>query len=85
MNPKKTSLNIFENGLSSITKKGEIESPSLVLDNWWNLSTNLCHEIWYEMVMITWNDEMATCDDDQVLNLEKKKEKQNPMEIKAKV
>ena len=28
-----------------------------------------------EKVMITWNDEMATCDDDQVLNLEKKKEK----------
>ena len=28
-----------------------------------------------EMVMITWNDEMATCDDDQVLNMEKKKEK----------
>jgi hypothetical protein len=31
---------------------------------------------------------MVTCDDDQVLNLEKKKEKkkkQNPMEIKAKV
>jgi len=29
---------------------------------------------------------MATCDDDQVLNLKKKKEKkQNPMEIKAKV
>jgi hypothetical protein len=29
---------------------------------------------------------MATCDDDQVLNLEKKKEKkQNSMELKAKV
>jgi len=28
---------------------------------------------------------MATCDDDQVLYLEKKKEKTNPMEIKAKV
>jgi hypothetical protein len=29
---------------------------------------------------------MATCDNDQVLNLEKKKEKkQNPMELKAKV
>ena len=53
-------------------------------------STNLCHELWYElgwcnpsvehgdtqeMVIITWNAEMTTCDDDQVLNLEKKKEK----------
>ena len=28
-----------------------------------------------EMVMITRNDEMATCDDDQVFSLEKKKEK----------
>ena len=59
-----------------------------------------CHELWYElgwcnpsveqggtqeMMLITWNEEMATWDDDQVLNLEKKKEKQNPMEIKAKV
>jgi len=36
--------NIIENlcnGFSSITKKGEIESPSLVLDNWWNPNTNL--------------------------------------------
>ena len=30
---KKISLNIFVNKLSSITKKGEIESPILVLDN----------------------------------------------------
>ena len=30
---KKILLNIFVKGLSSITKKGEIESPSLVLDN----------------------------------------------------
>ena len=30
---KKISLNIFINRLSSITKKREIESPSLVLDN----------------------------------------------------
>ena len=22
------------------------ESPSLVLDNWWKLSTNLCHQVW---------------------------------------
>jgi len=28
---------------------------------------------------------MATYDDDQVLNLKKKKEKKKPMEIKAKV
>ena len=38
-----------------------------------------------EMVMITWNDELATCDDDQMLNLEKKKEKNKTKEIKAKV
>ena len=38
------------------------------------------------MVMITWNDEMATCDDDQVPQLGKEeREKQNPMEIKTKV
>ena len=37
---KKILLNIFVKRLSSITKKGEIESPSLVLDNWWNLWTN---------------------------------------------
>ena len=37
-----------------------------------------------ELVMITWNDEMTTCDDDQVLNLEKKKEK-NKNGLKAKV
>ena len=87
---KKNSLNIFVKRLLSIIKKGEIESLSLVLDNWWNLCTNLCHELWNELgwcnpsvkhggtqekVLITWNDEMATCDDDQVLNLEKKKEK----------
>ena len=30
---KKFSLNMFVNWLSSITKKGEIESLSLVLDN----------------------------------------------------
>jgi hypothetical protein len=35
---KKILLNIFMKRLSSITKKGEIESPSLALDNWWNLS-----------------------------------------------
>ena len=28
-----------------------------------------------EKVVITWNDEMATYNDDQVLNLKKKKEK----------
>jgi hypothetical protein len=31
-------LNIFVKRLSSIAKKGEIESPNLVLDNWWNLN-----------------------------------------------
>ena len=30
------SIHIFVKGLSSITKKGEIESSSLVLVNWWN-------------------------------------------------
>jgi hypothetical protein len=53
-------------------------------------STNICHELWYklyycnpsvehggtqEMVMITWNDDMTTFDDDRVLDMEKKKEK----------
>ena len=58
-------------------------------------STNLYHELWYELgwcnpseeyggtqmvMLITWNDENATCDDDQVLNLEKKKEKNKNQE-----
>jgi hypothetical protein len=43
---KKISLNIFVNRLSSITKKGEIESPSLVLDNWWNLGLTFDLSVW---------------------------------------
>ena len=37
------------------------------------------------MVMITLNDKMATCYDVQVLNLEKKKEKNKTKEFKEKV
>ena len=37
------------------------------------------------VMLITSNDEMATCDDDHVLNLEKKKEKNKTKEFKAKV
>jgi hypothetical protein len=33
MDPKELYHNIFVNGLSLITKKGEIESPSLILAN----------------------------------------------------
>ena len=43
---KKISLNIFANKLSSITKKGQIESPSLVLDNWWNLGLTFDLSVW---------------------------------------
>ena len=37
---------IFVKGLSSITKKGEIKSPSLVLDNWWNLGLTFDISMW---------------------------------------
>jgi hypothetical protein len=43
---KKISLNIFVNRLSSITKKGEIKSPNLVLDNWWNLRLTFDLSMW---------------------------------------
>jgi hypothetical protein len=49
---KRISLNIFVKRLSSITKKGEIESPSLVLANWWNLGTNLYHECYVSKIGI---------------------------------
>ena len=32
--------------MSSITKKREIESPSLILDNWWNLWLTFHLSIW---------------------------------------
>ena len=76
--------------LSSITKKGEIESPSLVLANWWNLSTNLCHECHVSKVgtyqVMEHGDEVHG--DGHVLKmiklqLEKKKEK-NKNGLKAK-
>ena len=81
---KKISLNIFVNRLSSITKKGEIESPSLVLANWWNLSTNLCHECHVSKVgtyqVMEHGDEVHGDGDGHVLKmiklqLENKKEK----------
>ena len=50
---------------------------------WCNPSVE--HGSTQEKVLVTWNEEMAKCDDDQVLNLEKKKEKNKTKEIKAKV
>ena len=88
---KKISLNIFVNRLSSITKKEEIESPSLVLANWWNLSTNLCHECQVSKVgayqVMEHGDEVHG--DGHILmmiklNLEKKKEKNKNLEDQGK-
>ena len=82
--PKKILLYIFMKRLSSITKKGEIESPSLVLANWWNLSTNLCHECHVSKdgtyQVMEHGDEVHGDGDGHVLKmiklqLEKKKEK----------
>ena len=76
-------------------QKGEIESPSLILDNWWNLSTNLCHQVWIWARLVhasngarwwwsrwwCWPKEMIKCS-----NLEKKKNKnKNQVLIKTKV
>ena len=81
---KKILLNIFVKRLSSITKKGEIESPSLALANWWNLDTNLCHECHVSKVctyqVMEHGDEVHGDGDGHVLKmiklqLEKKKEK----------
>ena len=84
MNPKKILLNIFVKRLSSITKKEEIKSPSLVLANWWNISTNLYHECHVSKVgtyqVMEHGDEVYGDGDGHVLKmikiqLEKKKEK----------
>ena len=56
------------------------------------LSTNLCHELWYELGWCnpsvehgdTQEKVMITCDDGQVLNLEKKKEKNKNQEDQGK-
>ena len=58
------------------------ESPSLVLANWWNLSTNLCHKCHVSKVstyqVVEQEDDHGGWwwpKGDQVLNLQKKKEK----------
>ena len=77
------------------------ESPSLVLDNWWNLCTNLCYELWYELgwcnpsCEVWWHsngdvDHMKWWDGhmwwwSSAQHGKGEREKQNPMEIKAKV
>ena len=70
--------------MSSITKKGKIESPSLVLDNWWNLYVRTF--VMSEIQRYIGTHQMMELDDghgdgsDQNMifkcsNLEKKKEK----------
>ena len=79
---KKISLNIFVNRLSSITKK-EIESPILVLDNWWNLGLTFDLSVWITKggpIQVIEQDEVHGDEDGHglmmiKLNLEKKKEK----------
>ena len=76
-------MNIFVNRLSSIIKKGEIESPSLVSDNWWNLGLTFDLSVWIRKcgpLQVIEQDEVHGDEDGHVLmmiklNLEKKKEK----------
>ena len=90
---KKISLNIFVNRLSSITKKGKIESPSLVLDNWWNLGLTFDLNVWIRQcgpIQVIEQDEVHGDEGGHEmmmikLNMEKKKEKNKTKEIKAKV
>jgi len=50
---KKILLKIFVKGLSSITKKGEIQSPSLVLDSVCRLNeVGTCQVIEQVMIMV---------------------------------
>ena len=89
---KKISLNTFVNRLSSITKKGEIKSPSLVLDNWWNLE--LTFDLTVEIrqggpIQVIEQDEVHGDGDGHKmmmikLNLEKKR-KRKTEKIKTKV
>ena len=80
---KKITLKIFVNRLSSITKKGEIESPSLVLDNWWNLGLTFDLSVWIRKGGPTQVIEQDEVHGDEgghkmkmiKLNLKKKKEK----------
>ena len=80
---KKILLNIFVNRLSSITKKEEIESPNLILDNWWNLGQTFDLSVWIRKggpIQVIEQDEVHGDEGRHVLmiiklNLEKKKEK----------
>ena len=89
---KKISLNIFVNRLSSITKKGEIESPSLVSDNWWNLGLAFDLSVWIRKcgpLQVIEQDEVHGVEDGHEmmmikLNLEKKKEKNKNREDQGK-
>ena len=78
--------------MSSITKKGEIESPSLVLDNWWNLGLTFDLSMW-----IRKGGPIQVIEQDEVhgdgggheikmnkLNLKKKKEKNKNREDQGK-
>ena len=82
--------------LLSMAKVWASESPSLVLDNWWSLCTNLLHELWYELGWCNpsceawWHsngnfDHMKWWWWSSAQLGKEEKEKQNPMEIKAKV
>ena len=87
--------NTAHKGFSRATHNLHVESPSLVLDNWWNLSINLCHQVWIWSRLVHpsngarwwwsrcwwWPKEIIKCS-----NLEKKKEKnKNQVLIKTKV
>ena len=89
---KKILLYVIVNRLSSITKKGEIKSPSLVLDNWWNLGLIFVLSVW-----IRQDGPIQVFEQDEVhgdvgghemkmikLNLEKKKNKNKNREDQGK-
>ena len=90
--PIKILLNIFVKRLSSITKKGEIESPSLVLDNWWNLGLTFDLSMWIRKggpIQVIEQDEVHGDEGGHVsimikLNLEKTKEQNKNQEDQGK-
>ena len=72
---------------------GEVESPSLGLDNWWNLGLTFDLSVWIRQggpIQVVEQEEVPRVEDGHEmmvikLNLEKKKEKNKTKEIKAKV
>ena len=72
--------------MSSITKKGEIESPSFILDNWWNLGLTFDLSLWIRQggpIQVMEQDEVHGVEDGLEMKMTKlqlgkeEREKQN--------